>query len=210
LIANIPNKYLFYSLDGVFLKELKNDQYFNSIGYNNGFVLLKDIPQRAKDYRLFIKDDLDSKRSNRYFPLSKDSIITAKFAYPKINLSNHLLFCSSFIDNTLYSISNNKVLPKYKIDFGKMKLPGNYIKYGLNSSDKMRQLQNIGSSGYYFYPSNIRESKNYLIFRFEPGFKCLYDKNTQQIKYSNLFYDSTLSIGFSNYIAHDDPEYKIK
>jgi len=119
-------------------------------GYNN---------ENAKSYRLFA---YDGKNLKKYLKVSDDNVIPP-YPMPSKNFNkvNGTLHFQESLNNVIYRIKNNRVIPVYEIDFGQYNLPEKV----LHMQDQFKILDVLRSAKYASIYSYF-ENDTYLLFKF--------------------------------------------
>lgn len=123
LYTDNPYKFMFYDLQGNFKREILLDRLFYEIAYDNGRVVcLNAISEDTKHYISRItqngKEVLDIEKIS--FPHYG---IGTSFAVGRLMLKSERLNFAKRYDNTIYSLEGNRIVERFKLDFGKNNLP---------------------------------------------------------------------------------------
>lgn len=132
LYANYPQKIMLYDSCGKFISELPVGINANSIAIQDDRLILhaanlaNHIEGQMQNPQILIFSLAENSLTNYELPLNLKNNDYACLIYQYGEAFQHLdkeLLCFMPLDNKIYSIRNNKISSKYKIDFGKYKLP---------------------------------------------------------------------------------------
>jgi hypothetical protein len=170
-------KVLFFDNKGSFIKEIKTGYFPNKIGYLNrdAYVVTSFFPNSL------INIFTDDGKSN---PINF-------FDNPEFRAYDHSLSkgadginFTQYLDDTVYSINNDQIKPKFLIDFGDRKMTrSTYLKYPVNPIDPT--LLRIIPKGIRYSPLGFYENEEFITFYFfqsSPDDRtlqfCLFNKQT--------------------------------
>ena len=198
---NSENKLLYFSFDGTLVKTLNIPTIYNIKVMNDGKFIAYDVGSAGSEkytFRLtnengdtiFVVDNYTT------WPYVRHLMIVHPFFEPFYFFRNNCFFKALYND-TVYTVTSNKIKPSYFINLGKFKLPDELRPERLDVKDIKLYLDN--SINYYF--SNVFEAENkiflalYSYARADPRY-LLFDKTNR--KGNLLINDAGGSTGFIN------------
>lgn len=197
LLCNIPKSLLYYDLDLDYIKEEKISKLSKEISVGENSLFFENYLTNYNKYFLDIKAE---ENYNEF--LSAEGWISDKIFYsphPDIIRSKNNYFCKVY-DNIVYQVTDNDVIPKYRIDFGGKFIDKTFVK----ENDLMAIRKHCFENNLVCRISDFREYDNYLIFRTYRYDKfIIYDKSKKQANIISHLYDPETGIYLHNYFAHD-------
>lgn len=201
----IPEKLVYYNLDGDYLRMEKHeyeDIYISSI--NNSLVYAGHACDKRRDEN-YIKVDNGTK-VKEYMPIEDYMILNHFYgARPSLLKSSELFFFKSW-DSFIYKVNEQGCFPVYRVSLkGKKFIEGTELnspsleKFGKNKSN----LTKI---------NDFRDSKSYATFTMWPYHRIiLYDKEQKTASVVKSFYDNEIGIPLisSFYVGHDGGDEQI-
>ena len=182
-----------YDLNGKFVEKINLPYYFNKIEIVSDKTFICVAYNRPQDYG----------KKNAFIVNSEGKVLYSGLPYEDylIGLNRSLDNCITRFDNklniirafddTIYTIINNHINPKYYLDFGKDKLSAEFVKelVSRKGQNNFRQISlELISSKYVSWISRFSETKNYIYigFKQEKNFYSLYySKKTSEIRLYN-------------------------
>jgi len=182
-----------YDLDGKFKEKIKLPYFFNKmeIVSDKAFVFVAfNSPKGHSSYNVFI---VDSKGKILYSGLSYDDYLIGLSLALDNNITrfeDNINIMRAF-DDTVYTLKNNHIIPKYYLDFGKDKLSTNFVKdlvlkEGRNNSYTL--TSKLTGSKYVSWISRFSETENHIFLGFDKEnnfYSLYYSKKTSEIKIYN-------------------------
>lgn len=193
-------KIIRYDMFGNFISEWKHNlivQKFTKINeiylfYCSSFI--NDISNRRL---LFIKEN-DKKPFNEYFKISKNEAwylyIEDYTNFSVFNNNNSFLFSQN---DTVYSIIENTIKPRYVVNFLGNNIPNKY--YDKNYDNIFLFIQDLNKSNYMGLIDNFYESDLYITFTFRNKgllYQTFYNKKTKECSVTKKLVDD---INFDNH-----------
>ena len=182
-----------YDLNGKFIEKIKLPYYFNKIEIVSDKTFICVAYNRPQDYG----------KKNAFIVNSKGKVLYSGLPYEEylVGLNRSLDNCITRFDNqlniirafddTIYTIRNNHINPKYYLDFGKDKLSTEFVKelVSKKGQNNLRQISSeLTSSKYVSRISRFSETKNYIYIGFKQNnnfYSLYYSKKTSEIKLYN-------------------------
>lgn len=195
----IPEKLIYYNLEGDYLREERHkfeNVYISSI--NNSMIYASYTFQKSGN-RNYIKID-NGKNVKEYMHIESHMIKKHFYGkHPNLIKSSGLFFYKSW-DSNIYKVNEKGCFPAYKISLkGKDFIEGS--KYNNHSIKEFRKdSENI------LKINDFRDSKSYVTFTMYPHHGIIfYDKGIDKATIVRSFYDREIGISLtaSNYIGHD-------
>jgi hypothetical protein len=195
LLCDIPSCLIYYDINGQFLDQ-----------------------EKLRDFPLFIASDQDvlffGNYSENYISIQNrgkyseflkiEDYLNDKLFYsphPNIIRSNYTYFFTVY-DNLVYMLTDDNVLPKYKMQFGnkavdKSIIIENEVEEIMKICREEEKISRI---------SDFRECNDYLTFRMSSYSRiAIYNKTEKICRLFSAFYDPETGLYLSNLIAHDGP-----
>lgn len=199
------NKIFMYSLKGEYLKTIYleftatkfeniNNTYFSFFRHSN-IIRAKNL-----NFDLIITNE-NGKILRKYFPYTEldaeNNITTQNVFY----VSNDDVYYIHRFNDTIYSLKNGYLKPKYHIDFGTNKMPS-------------KPIVNNKYLNYPHFIKNFSENQDHIIFSFTYNafvYHAIYDKITHKsICYKSLLSDNIfLFVGGAPFISSEKGFYAI-
>lgn len=196
------SKVLIYSPQGDFIEEWDtglNGFAFAKINDASYALYIGSNYSDNADYRLNIISKPSTEINGRFFKIKENE---AKFLHfgDLTNFSHHngkVSFLYSFND-TVYTVENVNVFPRFHIDFGKKRLPASFLE---NSYTDVRDfLETCKETGYAFRIIGFFESDNHIAFSFmyqHDIVHAYYEKHSKQSFVVKAFTHDLLFNGLS-------------
>lgn len=201
IISNGPNKIIRYSISGHFIKEKARTEFYWNIGIDDDKYLF--LYKNFEKNKLLQEYDFQNNSKKDFIDLNKTdkTFYSLGSLYQNITTSNNL-YISLVYSNTIFSYENNIFKPKYLIDFGEKDFL-EFSDYKLNKQQFRNMHNYIRKNNYGFGISNVRESRDYIIFKFWNNNLTIYSKKNKTANALGYFQTPDSKILFSNYFAHD-------
>ncbi|MDH6314128.1 hypothetical protein M2137_002922 [Parabacteroides sp. PFB2-10] len=167
LLCAIPKKRMYFTYNGVFVKEEKHSDYYSQIATDGDYIYFeKNV--LTEDYQINI---LNEKTGKTQKELKSIDIKNYFYAHGNsLNRGINILYVRRY-DNTIYELSNGKITETYHVDFQKHSFPDWLIK-----EEETTVISNeCRSHEYVFSMTNVSDHENYLMFYSNIGV-FLYDK----------------------------------
>lgn len=193
---------LFYDLMGNYINSIKLKNRINAFS-----VLEKDL--FVVYYNYFGKEHIDELPTyNLQIINSNGKVILEAFDRTQSNIPNttsinnffhfndELLFHPSF-DSRIYTISNNDISTKYKLDMGENLLSTELLQNFVVESDDKQQVYDKIYNSDKTYIHGFCELRDFLIFNIRYKGKLhniFYSKRTKNIKYSTAFINNVYGV----------------
>lgn len=194
LYTDRPYKLLTYNFEGKFIKDEKLKTLYSYISYDNEKLLL--LNNSLKREYLLVSKSL-SKTSNFLAINSKDKLFENYGLFTPSITKDKKIHLTLPYSNTIYEYRNQKIQPKYHIDFGSRSLPDDIFNTKTPSEIFRYSLKN----NYGFAISNFRESKDYVTFTYQSHKLVIYSKKDKLAKTFKYFKKDMML--FYNHFAHD-------
>jgi hypothetical protein len=197
LLCDIPNCLIYYDLNGNFLKQIKNNEYFRYITSNDNYFHFVNLLIKYGDkYITTQKEELTTK----FLPIEK--FVQNKDFYsihPNI-IKSSSTYIFKVYDNVVYQITENEVLPKYQFNFGTK----NFAENIASENDLQNILKLSMDRSLVCRINDFRECDNYLTFGTWPFSRIyIYNKLEKTCKLFSKFYDPETGLYLSEMIGHD-------
>jgi len=182
-----------YDLNGKFIEKINLTYYFNKIEIVSDKTFICIAYNRPQDYG----------KKNAFIVNSKGKVLYSGLPYEEylVGLNRSLDNCITqfdnklniirAFDNTIYTIKNNDINPKYYLDFGKDKLSTEFVKelVSKKGQNNFRQISSeLTSSKYVSWISRFSETNNYIYIGFKQKnnfYSLYYSKKTSEIRLYN-------------------------
>lgn len=188
-------KILIYSFDNKFIKVLNTAtliHFYEFVNVDGKLYFITNYRRTDLGFYNIYEMNLSSGEIKGFLPYN-ESIETEQQRW---GLRRYMSKCddsalSVFSNNDLiYSITNNGISPKYKIEFSERKIPEEEIKKG-----GMHAMETALSKDYILGVDKIYDSENYLFFSFSDGSKgrdVVYDKTNKKSYLSEWLFVNNL------------------
>lgn len=189
LYANHPQKIMIYDSCGKFISESSVKLNANSIAVQDNRLILhaanlaNHIEGELQNPQILIVSLTDKVLTHHYLPLKLKNNDYACLTYQYGEAFQHRdkeLLCFMPLNNTIYSIRNDRLFSKYQIDFGKYKLPELFDYSELRFSEYAHGL------------NTFWENDNYCYFQCKMNkspYNFLYYKKDKELYYGYLLDD---------------------
>lgn len=204
LYSHKPMKLLFFDLSGNFLKEERLQDLKNNLSLSGKNLLFTNVTHG--DNYLLSLTDLETGQERKILSLMKNSKYFEDFYGSSPTITKGFTTSISFpYSDTLYEAKDDRVLAKYKIDFGNKQLPDDLIK-------KKTPISEIFKSAiintYGFGISNFKEFRNIVYFSYGPNVSVIYNKRSKQTTaFKGIVNDKNYLL--FNAFAHDGDDDKL-
>jgi hypothetical protein len=201
--ADRPYKFMYYSLEGNFIREESSEnRWFKSISSIGGHLVLYNRSSKhlRDDYKIYFKEP-GKKGYNKFLPYERGGLCGIVPSNQYLNQSRSLYFIEPYND-TVYRVEEHNISPIYYIDFGDKKLPKE-VKQKLNNiGTSISSYQMIlGEDKYVYNVSNFRETNNYIFFMADPFYQVIYSKKEKRSYVYKFFNDDITGLPV-NIFAH--------
>ena len=180
-----------FKLDGTFVGKVSFDWWINSIFTvnDNAYLLYFNNYMQPNgkrlDYNIMIINESGEKLEN-LFPYMKE---TGELSPPRPKFShyNNEIIFSPFYSSTVYSLENNKIKPKYYLDFSNRRIPESAIKYKTD-----RELRKILKDHDYAFNIASFETSSHVISQFSYKgliYDCFYSKESGNTKITTIYFN---------------------
>jgi hypothetical protein len=174
ILCTIPKKVMFFSYEGDYLKEIKNDRFYHTMATDSQNIYLEaaDVYHPTNPtYHIDIKNFLDGS-SYGVLPLIDNIKNFTQANGQDITSGLSEIHFSRRYDNTVYSIKDGNVIPEYIVDFKRHNMPEHYI----SEPDDNLVMSECERFQYVFYIQSIIENSRYLVFNTNLGI-FIYDRH---------------------------------
>ena len=197
LLCDVPNKLMYFTYDGTFVKEEKLDDYYMQLVTDNSYIYLErmnnteiekgqlGILSKQTDEMREAMDQIDIK--NHFF-ISGNSL----------NKGKDILYVRRF-DNSIYKVDDGEIFAKYNIDFQNYSFPDKLVRE--ESSEII--LKECFDNNYIFSMANIVNSGHYFMFTTNLGL-FLYDKKNDVLNGYNQMLNEKWGATFFTYMPLDN------
>lgn len=197
LLCDIPNKLMYFSYDGAFIKEESLDNYYMQLVVDSNYIYFEKmnnidvesgqlhILEKEKNQVEEVLDQIDVKN---YFFINGNSL----------NKGEGLLYVRRF-DNAVYGMEEGRAFKKYDIDFKEYSFPDRLIEE--ESSDVI--LRESSKNKYVFSMANIVNNRYCLMFMTNLG-PFLYDKENNVLNGYEYIQNAKWGTMFSSYMPLDN------
>lgn len=196
ILINASGQFLFYDLDGKFLRMMKKDETLFRVGISDSILWICEAAMNTDKYLVYgmnyQRKIVDSIPNPYYGMESQDEgagFHLAKLYKPFYLYKDTLYLKGKEVNDTIYQLSGTKCKPYIAINMGKYKLPAEY-----ESWFSFDALQKNGSR-YWGIPS-VAEDNRYLFLltqRYAPENGNKYVHNEENFRY--IVYDKKLQMG---------------
>lgn len=172
LLCAIPEKRMYFTYQGEYIKEEKNHQFFSNLVTDSRYIYLED--HSGNQNNQFCILDTKTGKSNQGF-----EIINIKNRYyangNSLSKNQHILFGRRY-DNSIYELKDGKIIEKYRMDFKKHSFPERFLTE--ERTDII--IKESSDNNYIFSMTNMIENDNYLMFYTNIG-PFIYDKRNNTL-----------------------------
>jgi hypothetical protein len=197
LLCDIPNCLIYLDLNGKFIRQETRTEYDLYLSADNNILYFASLlTEKDKNY-IRVKTENNLKEFLKIDKNIRDKEFYSKF--PNIIKSNNVYY-SKVYDNIIYSLSNDKVVPKFMVNFGNRMIDKDVVKK--NSLDEI--ILNSSKQDLICRIERFKESNNYLYFATWPYTRIFfYNKKLGNCQSFDSFYDSDTGLYLTNFIAFD-------
>ncbi|WP_316824163.1 MULTISPECIES: 6-bladed beta-propeller [Pedobacter] len=193
-----PYKLIYYNMEGKFLSETPLEGYYKNIDIPAKGKLLTINPTGSYTANVL---DLNSGDKNEF--IHKDAI-SEKFNFFSTVFPNVLNSLGTYVtvpySPVIYKYSDDKIIPAYRINFGKKNMPDSLLDKNLPASDIYNEAM---KNEYGFFISNFRETKNFLVFSYGKNSIVVYSKKDGKAESFSFIENKHDLIHFENLFGHD-------
>lgn len=196
LLDKSSRNILVYNFDGSFKRNIKLENYAQLMSNLNDeqivFAYCKGM-RDLSDYHALTIHDLDMAHINKkiYFEAEREYEKTKKLSASDVstfyNFSDTLSYWEYYYDTIWRVVDHHLVIPRYKIDVGKDRLPQEHFQSGFYIGEDINEL--IEYMKKYIQIDNVIETKNHFFFKVSNKAKLahiLYDKTTDSAKHVKI------------------------
>jgi len=188
VLDRTSGKLISYTQEGEFEKEWRNQYLYAALSFlpaENDYYIYGGVFFQGDGDRIILVSMETGEKLQGYLPLGKErnflSIINNDSFF---ELTNEVEFF--FSDNdTVYSISSNEIQAKYIFDFGKYKMPGDFLYRDFENIMEYRNESNLRN---YVTLFNIQPTEGNYYLRFRQNNKfypALLNRATNEVKIIN-------------------------
>lgn len=179
IVQNLDRRLLYFSFSGDLLKTVTVPfvAYIESIKEGKFIIYNPSLDETSKYTFLLTNENGDTlssiKNYNSWKRSSGIGISITPRSYKTFHYYNNICLFKSLYNDTVYSVSNNNMLPRYFIRLGKFKLPDNLNPEKLGPVD-IKTFWNQSSN--YYYANSLEASNQIFLGTFSFGNaepKCL-------------------------------------
>lgn len=188
--TDVPQKFMFYNLDGQFKREVPVDELFYGMTDSDGQLICITNWTKNLDNYLCRFDFSGGELIPTKLPL--EHLNTKNCFAPGVQiLKSERINFSRRNDPIIYSLDGQEIQQRYKLDFGKNNLPS----YLCQAEIPENQFQEeVVSNSYIYSIPNIKETPERIFFSLSiPGMGIL-SKSDNQVKFYQDFRDSLFNI----------------
>ena len=211
-------KFLYYDINGNFLREKRFEQYISKFFITENFYLFYSDNSSNIGNTIKVNDNLiittkNLKYYSSFFPISKSKAGFASYGIqPFSEFDNKLSFLMPYTD-TVFFISPDSVTPRFYFDFGKHKTPYDIfesVKSNTSIHERMKatinKINNFIKQGYAFEPRSFMETGYCIFFNFTYyTFKyAFYSKRSSQLFITDKFINDIDHTPYSAPVAATD------
>lgn len=199
LLCDIPSCLIYYDLDGKYLNQKKNEKLIHYISAGQNSIFFVNFLITYNENYIVIQN---GSKYSEFLPV-EDYIKNKDFysIHPNIIRSDYTYFFKVY-DNLVYELTDDNVVPKYKILFGNKAVDRSII-----NDNQLEKIMDISSKEDLICRiDEFRECENYLTFGMYPYSKIvIYNKNEKVCRLFSEFYDPETGLYLYSNIAHDGP-----
>lgn len=180
-----PQKQMYFTYDGVFIKEKRHRDYYSQLTTDNNHIYFEKADIGEKDYQLHILDIKTGKKHEGLEPIGiKNHYYTNGNS---LNRGKDILFVRRY-DNSIYELTNGEIIKKYYVDFKQNSFPDK-----LKEEEKAEIIdKECRTNEYIFSMSNIINNDYYIMFYTNIGV-FIYDKEYNTLTGYKQILNSKLS-----------------
>ena len=170
LLCDIPNKLMYFTYEGVLLKEEKLGVYYSRLVLDSNYLYFEKMHDiKIKSSQIDIINQKTGEKDGGLPQLDIQNYLFTKGN--SLNKSNNILYVRRF-DNSIYEITDGKIIKKYNIDFGKHSFPDRLMQV----EETATILKECSENEYIYSMANAVNSEHYIMFKTNRGL-FLYDKS---------------------------------
>lgn len=172
LLCDIPYKIMKFTYSGQFVNEIEQTDFFISIVMDSDYIYCNrsDLNKTDLDKFEISYMDKNGKEIDNFLPTRNDITNSMFNTGNFLNRSENIYYTRRF-DNNVYQVNKDKVMIKYKLDFGQFNLPDYLLK-----EDDMRKFADECMEKKCVYSiTEFVENEKYLMFNTNQSI-CVYNK----------------------------------
>lgn len=191
LLCAIPEKRMYFTYDGKFVKEEKHTDFYSQLTTDGNFIYFEERIIETKDYQLHILDTKTGKKQNGLKPINIKNYFYTKGN--SLSRGKDILFVRRY-DNSIYELKNGEIIEKFHVDFKKHSFPDR-----LKEEEKTEVvIKECDTNEYIFSMSNVINNNSYMMFSTNRAI-FIYDKKSEVLtgykqilnsKFSPIFRES--------------------
>ena len=192
-------KVIEYDLNGKFISDFNVKDYYKSIYFYDNKLIFFDVSPLHDKY-FFEYNYTSNKLVTEHVSVSS---LTKKYnsqatIYPMSNTSINNYFYAP-LDYRIFQIDDGTIKVKYCLNF-ENEIPSDFLSQEIQNKELYNTLK---EKEYAFYISNFRETKDYIIFKYEPNKLVIYYKPLGIANVFSAIKNNSTGFYFSNYFAHN-------
>lgn len=194
LLCDSPYKIMRFTYGGNFINEKKHHDFFRSIVMDDNYIYCNRSELNKTDldkYEISTMDRNGEQIGNSL--LTRDNIKSTMFNRGNFLSRSKFIYYTRRFDNTVYQINKDKLVEKYRFDFGQFNSPSSLM----NESDIKKFSDECDEKQYIYSITEFVENEKHIMFNTNQKI-CVYDKTIETF----TGYTSILNINFgigSNY-----------
>lgn len=168
LLSTLPRKLMWYTSDGVFLRESPLSVYAESMAVAGDSVILYANSHSGNEdrFQLYVTDRT-GKILSRFLPY--DSVknypisMTINHSHPFTKTSDGKLLFSMPLDERIFTLAGDSLQEKYRLDFGSYTLPESYLREYIGDRGSELMFALMGED-YAYNLHGVFETPEFLFF----------------------------------------------
>jgi len=185
VLDRTSGKLISYSRVGEYIKEWKNQYLYTALSFmptENNYYIYGSVFFQGDGDRIVLVSSETGEKLQGYLPIGKErnflNIINNDAFYEKEN--DVEIFFSD--NDTIYSISSNEIQAKYIFDYGKYKMPGDFLDRDFKN---IMEYRNESNKLNYITLFNIQPTDEFYYLRFRQNtnfYPSIFNRATNAVK----------------------------
>lgn len=187
LLCAIPEKRMYFTYNGEFIKEDRLHDFYSNLTTDGNYIYFEKTVLENPNNQLHILDTRTAEKHEGLEPLDIKNHYYIN-GNSLIRGEKNTYFVRRY-DNSIYELTNGKIIKKYYVDFKKHTFPD----WFLTEEDPMVILDECNKHEYIFSMSNVTNNDKYMMFYTNRGV-FVYDKKNDVLTGYKQILNSKLPI----------------
>lgn len=206
IIYNDYSKLLFFNIQGQFLHEIKTDDLYEGINFDNGKVIFYNklegyacFPYKLKIFNIKDKIWEEAGRDDKIeFPIRSQGRQLVK--------SKQMWF-SAPLDFSLFTYNNDEIQIPYELEISNSKLDESLIEKAVSNPPQF--FDAVMNNNLTYSVNSVRETTDYIVFRSNREGFFIIDKRDNSIYWDKYVQERALGMNLTSYYPHEGDDNKI-